>query len=187
MLELFDFLNKYTGVLQAIGTMLAAITSIFAIVISIITYVSQRKFNINSVKPILNIVLGDYENYIYIKVQNNGMGPAKIKNFECENYKNEKADSVIELIPKEIIINTQMRSKTVKLHSFNDFVESIEGKVIAPDKEIILVSYSPTDALDRQGIRKVLKDLVIRIDYADIYDNKQNLCIRDCNWFGRTL
>ncbi|QNU66015.1 hypothetical protein EHE19_014140 [Ruminiclostridium herbifermentans] len=187
MLEIFNFLDKYTGVLQAIGTMLAAITSIFAIVVSIITYESQRRFNVNSVKPILNIVFGDYETHIFIRVHNNGLGPAIIKNLQCENIKNEKANSVIELIPQEIIIKTQMGSKIVNLHSFNDFVESIEGRVIAPDNEITLVSYTPTDALDIQGIRQILKDLVIRVDYADIYDNKQSSCIRDCKWFGRTL
>ena len=35
-------------------------------------------------KPIIDILLGDYENDIYVKIMNNGVGPAIIDKLICE-------------------------------------------------------------------------------------------------------
>lgn len=66
---------------------LMALTSIFAVIISIISMVFtvifsvlQIKHNKNSVRPISAIKVTDYENKISVRIDNVGTGPLIIKN-----------------------------------------------------------------------------------------------------------
>lgn len=62
---------------------LTIIIALAAVFISIITYRSQVEHNKNSVKPIIDISLGDYVNDLFAKVKNKGVGPAKIQSIHC--------------------------------------------------------------------------------------------------------
>ena len=78
------------------------VISAAAVVISLTTYWSQKEHNKNSVRPILNITFGDYENDLYIRVDNNGVGPAIVAGVTCTccHFSEPKsADSLIGLMP----------------------------------------------------------------------------------------
>ncbi len=168
---------------EIITTISSIILLLAAVAISLITYHSQKIHNRNSVKPLLNIIFGDYEYDIHIKTQNNGVGPAIIKEILCSNNK-DKTNSLIELIPNEFQIKNH---GIVKLQNFVDFVENIEERVIAPNKEIIIIKYEPEYDSELVAIRTILKDISIKIRYVDIYQKEQPVRFRDCSWFGRTL
>lgn len=144
-MDIMNELNKYTDTLQVIGTILASFTSILAILIALLTYYSQKIHNRNSVKPLLNVIFGDYENCIYVKIQNNGVGPAIIKSMVCNNDKSETSDTLIGLIPKEKMVKIKNQQKIINLRHYNDFVKNIEERVIAPGNEIMLLNYTPDE------------------------------------------
>ena len=43
----------------------------------------MKEQNKNSVRPILNVSVGDYEDNIYVRLHNNGVGPAIITRIQC--------------------------------------------------------------------------------------------------------
>jgi hypothetical protein len=67
------------------------VLSLCAVIISILTARSQKTHNKNSVRPLLGIVVGDYEDDLYVRIDNNGVGPAIITNIKCcATYNNTK-------------------------------------------------------------------------------------------------
>lgn len=158
-------------------TILTAITAVMAIVISIITYRSQVKHNKNSVKPILNISVGDYVNEIFIKVKNKGVGPATITSCNCI----QSADA-------------QVRKEPAVINYFNDlhftwetFANDITNLSIAPGGEMVLLRACSEEIGSMNTIRKRLRDIEIQIEYVDIYNKKMPVAKKQLTWFGRTL
>lgn len=90
------------------GENLADITSVCAIVISIISIIFtttfsilQVKHNKNSVRPIASILLNDYENLLSVYIENVGTGPLTITKLSCSDGFHEE-NSLIELLPKAV-------------------------------------------------------------------------------------
>ena len=118
------------------------VTSVVAIIISINTYRSQKEHNKNSVRPILNIVLGDYEDDLYVRVDNNGVGPAIITAISCINTKTEgkkSSTSLVELVPYSATVKRMNSESIADLRTYTDFVEDIAGRTISPDHSIVLL------------------------------------------------
>lgn len=166
------------------------VLSVVAIVISIITFRSQKEHNKNSVRPILNIVFGDYEDDIYVRIDNNGVGPAIIKKIEC-SYCTEVSkvteNSLVDLIShwKSAQENADYLSET--LDYFTDFVENIKDRAIAPGHKIVLLQLTDPAYGQRIELRRFLKEVNVKISYTDIYNSKPWNCSRDADFFGRTL
>lgn len=166
------------------------VLSLVAIIISIITFRSQKEHNKNSVRPILNIVFGDYEDDIYVRVDNNGVGPAIIKKIECSycaevNKVAEK--SLVDLIShwKSSQKNEEYLSET--LDCFTDFVEDIANRTIAPGHQIVLLQLADPAHGQRIELRRFLREVNVKISYTDIYNSKPWECSRAGDFFGRTL
>ncbi|MEG0835607.1 MAG: hypothetical protein RR413_09210 [Christensenellaceae bacterium] len=156
---------------------LTAVTAVMAIVISIITYRSQVKHNKNSVKPILNISVGDYVNEIFIKVKNKGVGPATITLCNCIQS-----------------IDNRIRKETAVINYFDDvhfvwdtFANDITNLTIAPGGEMVLLRACIEDTESMNAIRKQLRNIEIQIEYIDIYNEKMPVARKQLTWFGRTL
>ena len=188
--EIIIHVSQPANFLDAIFSIGTIVLSVVAIIISIITFRSQKKHNKNSVRPILNIVFGDYENDIYIRVDNYGVGPAIIKGVECtyctENGKVAKK-SVVELIPSWILTQKNPECFSERMCYFTDFVKDITGKTIAPEHGIVLIKQKNPDPDKAMALRNFLKDISIKVFYTDIYDSKPWPCERSCDFFGRTL
>lgn len=156
---------------------LTAITAIMAIAISIITYRAQVKHNKNSVKPILNISLGDYMNELFIKVKNKGVGPATIMSINCIQNTNDT-----------------IRLENAIIDFFSDFnfvwdtfANDITNTTIAPNGEMVLIRARSNNTILLNTIRQRLQSIEISIEYVDIYNSKMPIVQRDLKWFGRTL
>lgn len=150
--------------------------SVFALFISIITMFFQQKHNKNSVIPLGRIIVGDYEDDIFVKIVNSGTGPLIVEKLYC-NLKNEKiTDTLIELL--EEILENEIAT---------DFVEDITNRVISPNKEIILFRITREEEIEEQlkkKLRQRLSDVTIEIKYKDIY-NQSFIEKRKLNFFGR--
>lgn len=171
---------------QIIMSCSSILISLIAIIISINTYKSQVRHNKNSVKPILNIVCGDYENNIYVRIDNNGVGPALIKSISCSTERRTEC-SLFELIPTEVRVTSSYFDGFVPLFPLTDFVEDIAGRTIAPAGNIILLQLVEPEEKQRFALRNVLQQITVYVEYTDIYGEEDMHAKRELNFFGRTL
>jgi hypothetical protein len=76
---MFDLLVSKPEAIAAIANTVAAFGSvavaIIAIFVSIKALRHQREHNKLSVKPLAQVLIGDYENRVYVKLVNTGTGP----------------------------------------------------------------------------------------------------------------
>lgn len=61
---------SYTDMIFSITSL---IISCITIVIAVNTYKANKEHNRNSVRPILEIALGDYENDLFVRIENSGV------------------------------------------------------------------------------------------------------------------
>lgn len=174
--------------IDVITSACSLLISVIAVIISINTYRSQKEHNKNSVRPILNIVLGDYEDDLYVRVDNNGVGPATISSIECtcsyfENSMN--ANSLVELIPYEASVQGERGGSIANMHSFTDFVEDITGRTIPPGGHITLLQIKEPKKGQLLALRNLLCKCFVIIKYTDIYNSKMWDCERSLDFFGR--
>lgn len=174
-----------------IGTSIfSLVLSVVAIIISINTYRSQKEHNKNSVRPILNIVLGDYEDDLYVRVENNGVGPAIVSsiNCTCSCFRElMSANSLVDLIPYEATVQGKNGGANANMHSFTDFVEDITGRTIPPGGSITLLQIENPKREQLLAFRNFLQECSVEIGYTDIYSSNPWECKRSLDFFGRTL
>lgn len=159
------------------GDNLTNITSVCAIVISIISIVFtttfsilQVKHNKNRVRPIASILLNDYENLLSVYIENVGTGPLTITKLTCSDGF-RKENSLIELLP------------TVN-QNWSTFCESIDGRTIPVGGQVVLVEIQPQDEKIRSKIRAALSKIEVSVEYSDIYNSKF-IKRRKLSYFGR--
>lgn len=146
---------------------------------AIYSVAGDRNHNRLSVKPMPDVILGDYEDVIEVILKNEGLGPLKILDFEVSNGKTTK-DSVIDFMPDPPQVIT-----------WKDFSKNLKDRVLAPgEKKNLLIleqedkylrSYNPF----KEEVRKALSVLTIKITYTGVYEETFKPYIRDLNWFVR--
>lgn len=153
---------------------MALFVSITSIVIGIIGLHIQRKHNKKSVLPIGTINLADYENCIRVSISNNGIGPMIIEN--CVTRSTTELKSYpIDWIPEYIVLDT--------------YRKKLEGHAIISGNSLTIleITIDETDQEDlktRDEIRSILKSLIMKINYKDVY-GKSFEVTRKFDWFGR--
>ena len=157
------------------------IVAISAVVISIISLVvarnalhAQREHNILSVKPIAHFSRGDYEDCIFVKIKNYGLGPLLVDSFDVKKDQNNYKTIVdsLEGLASEITWDT--------------FTDSIDGRVLAPNQEFVLLKVTfDKDRVDViNNIRKSLAKTTLSIKYNNIYDKTLPVKTEELKWFG---
>lgn len=141
----------------------------------------QREHNYKSVKPIASIDLGDYENDIYVKITNNGIGPMIIK--EASMSKGDiKSENLIELLPETIKYNVTWDtfSSDIRQHSIK-----VDGCIYWLRKKFDVTDQNDSNL--RRALREELKKITIKVQYTDIYEKNHYEIERDLKWFERAL
>jgi len=153
----------------------AVFTSVISLAVATKALKIQRKHNCLSVKPIAHFSVGDYEDCIYVKLQNYGLGPLIIENFYATKNNNNYI-SVIESLG-------DLSSKI----TWNAFTGSIDEKVISPDNESILLKGSFDENQDeiKKDIQKSLSKTKLTLIYKDIYNEMQPEKTHELTWFSR--
>ncbi len=185
------------------------IIDFFSMIISgftlLMTYkISSRANNIskNSVRPYLDIIIGNYSECTYIKIKNNGLGTAIIKNiiftYENKNLINQPicASNIIDAIIK---YNEHITSENKINNKYVTFVDDIKNRGIGAHDEIIILekryekinnSQEMKDirngmSPERKKLLTFLKHLKIKVEYINIFGDEINPpCERKLHFFG---
>ena len=109
MNEIIAHVQMPTNWVDILFTAASILISIVAVFISVQTFRSQKEQNKNSVRPILNVSVGDYEDNIYVRLHNNGVGPAIITRIQC-NVRRILSSFFAWLEDEDYIIKSPVRS-----------------------------------------------------------------------------
>lgn len=193
--------NKYSTMIDFFSMIISGLTLLM-------TYkISTRANNIskNSVRPYLDIIIGNYNNHTYIKIKNNGLGTAIIKNIDFI-YENKLTNESMYTSDIITIINEYNKyiNPSENDNKYVTFVEDIKGRGIGPQDEIIILEkrYECTNSTNqkeakfikniispkRKKLLNVLKDLKIKVEYTNVFgDEIIPSCERELHFFGRNL
>ena len=128
----------------------------------------------------MDIVLGDYSEDKYIKIENNGCGPAII----CES--NFSIEDICEDSPKRAY-NKYLQKKgndIIKDNVWETFVDNINERTIGAEREKIIIHLKSNNKELNDQFLKVFSKMKIKIRYKDTY-NRQKTIERTCLFFGR--
>lgn len=176
---MLSFLDQYSNLLIALTSICAVVISVVSVVFTVRFSSLQIKHNQNSVRPISAIKVSDYENSIAVKIGNHGTGPLIIKKLyftdEREDRQGIKYDTIIELMPS---ID----------QSWNTFTECVNGWSIPVNGNIIPIALKPISKpmsdLTKRKVRGALSTITVHLEYKDIYDNEFT-DERKLDFFGR--
>lgn len=185
--DVLNFLVAKPDVANAVAAMGSAVLAGVACILSFISlYVAraalrhQREHNRLSVRPLAYIMIGDYENQLFVKLRNNGTGPMIVKSLSIIGAQNE-AEPLINAMP-------DLHPKV----SWTNFVEECSGRSIPPGGELVLLDLSSESSsspgqfrLSRDKVRLALGKLEVRAEYTDIYGTKLPASSRSLKWFHR--
>lgn len=132
----------------------------------------QVKHFRNSVHPIAQIVLGDYENLLFVEVRNYGVGPLLISRLFAKSGGTDysRLIDLFDSVDQEWV----------------DFVEKVDGMTIPVGGTIVLAKIQPKSEQIRTKVRSILSKVTIVVDYTDIYGQMFHT-ERNLSFFGRTL
>lgn len=126
-------------------------------------------------KPIAHFSKGDHEDKIFVKLKNYGMGPLLISSFDIKKDKSNF---------KRLIDSFDGLASEV---SWDTFTDDIERRVLAPQKEFVLVqaSFSPEQESIKNAIRKSLAKTSLTVEYKCLYNEQQPPVEEKLDWFAR--
>lgn len=165
-----SYLNFDSNSLIAISSICAVIISIISVIFTVIFSIQQLKHNKNSVRPISAIKLSDYENQIAVKLENVGTGPLTIRKLIFKNYSQESS-TLISMMPDIDQL-------------WNTFIESVDGWTIPVGGQLIFLELCPQNDEIKTLVRNELSKITVFLEYTDIYGTKfQDK--RSLDFFGR--
>jgi len=153
---------------------LAIIISMLALFATLYEAYLQRTHNRKSVRPLIQIDLGDHENKLYVYIRNNGLGPMII----------DKLSFTKNGTPYAYIKDCLDIPSTSYMHVL---VNDAAKRVVLPNAHLVVFEKAFGDHAQNTEIdlvRKQLTPITLKVNYRDIYDNKFTF-VRDLNWFSR--
>lgn len=174
-------LQEFLSDPQNLITSVAVILSFLSTLLALWAVFLQREHNRISVKPLPDIVFGDYENEIKVGIHNHGLGPMILVNVEILKNQTVIANNVIDLMPDQ-----------PRGISWEDFVQLLKDRVLAPGEEKMLVKLSgnsenKTFVKFRNKVREELAPLTVKIYYKGIYDKNDRIFEKSLDWFDRPI
>lgn len=140
--------------------------------LAIIVYVARLAHSIHQrqTSPIGNLIIGNYEDLIFVGIGNSGMAPMRIRNLRA-TYKDGVADA-----------------KTIYSSIFEN-ADEVEGRIVASAERLTLLSFGfiPGSRFDderRATIRNILKDITIELCYTDGQEKVEYTLTQDLSMFG---
>lgn len=147
-----------------------------ALLVTLFGFYLQRRESEKSQKPIPQIVFGDTAKQIFVRVQNNGVGPLITNQLTFIKNGNSYTDieECLDLDPKSYM-HTQ--------------ITGADKKVLIPGSylEVFSTQFEEYEAeKEMDVVRKQLSQLTLKVDCQDIYNNKTAI-ERELKWFSRHL
>lgn len=179
MENIISFLSANDKVVTAWTAIAALFVSVVSIAIAVSNFVMQRRHNRKSVQPIGHISVGSYENRIFVRLWNHGVGPMIVKTVAVNKVGEQQTKhSIIDFMPG-----------LPKNRPWTTYVPDIAGRALSANDHITLIALEG-DTRDkgyvsaRQAVRKALSSLSIKIDYENIYEEKMKPAFRNLDWFA---
>lgn len=169
---MLDWIAKNASVIVAVC---AAIISLASLAVAIRALRSQREHNYLSVRLIGHFSRGDYEDCIFVKLKNYGVGPLLIGSFIVQAAQSTHKRLIDAL--------GSVASET----TWDTFTDTIDGRALAPNKEFVLLkgSFSTSQKAVKAKIRLALSKMTLRLTYKDIYGRVQPEIREPLSWFAR--
>jgi len=171
-------LSTAADIANVIIAFLALAVASTSIVLTLWSIKSQERHNRLSLTPIPQIFAGDYEDRLFVSVENSGPGTAIILETAVRGEQGEKDDLISHMpaTPAGLFWKTYI-SRTV-------------GRAIQPGEELFLIELvgdhsDPQFAAYRDQCRRALAKLTVTISYTDVYKTAFDPCSRPLDWFGR--
>jgi hypothetical protein len=127
---------------------------------------SDKELARDAVRPLAYVMVGDYEERLFVKVANNGTGPMIIKSIIVNN----SPQPLIDAMPDLGDVN------------WTNFVEDSVNRSVPAGGEIVLVDLASDSnpnvsprrfAEARDLVRDALGNITVRVVYTDIYNKNQ--------------
>jgi len=175
-----NWLAENSNAVIALTAILATFTSAYSILRGEANAKAQRLHNKLSVKPIGQIAVGDWQDRLYVGLENAGSGPLIVHTLRIIENGELQHEHLIELMPR-LPVGTYWK---------NFIREGIEGRAILPGNVLKLVELEIDDRRSEQGsirdeVRRTLAKYEIVLEYGDIYDQKVRKVTRHLTWFVR--
>lgn len=165
MLEVLAHIQQPTDTLHLVTTVGTTVIAVASMLFAGCGYFLQKRHNIMSVMPILNIFTEATDNRIYIALENNGIGPAIINELVWKSDTSSNS-SLFNMI-------NSTHSNGFKFAACSD---GISKRALSPEKSIILFDYSEKDDSDFKREKEVMvgffSKLRLEVSYTDIYNSK---------------
>ncbi|MGQ0684702.1 hypothetical protein [Bradyrhizobium sp.] len=180
--EFASFLSTHEKLVTAWTAIAALIVSFLALLATIANSVMQRRHNRKSVHPIGHISVGDYENQLFVRIRNDGIGPMIVKKVTVRNQENgETKGSIIDFMT-DLPFDYQ----------WTTFVGDITDRAISANDHLTLILLEGDVQDDRflssrHLVRQLVSKLSIQVKYENIYGERMAPASRNLDWFGRLL
>jgi hypothetical protein len=132
----------------------------------------------STIRPLANIMVGDYEKHVFVKVVNNGAGSMIIKSITINNSPQPLNIALSEALPKDI--------------RWRHFTSGYAVRSVPAGREFVLVdlhssTYTGVNAGkfagDRDLVRRELGNITVRVEYTDMYNKNQPASERTLDLF----
>lgn len=140
--------------------------------LALIVYVARLAHSIHQkqTSPIGSMIVGNYEDMIFVAIGNMGMGPMKIRNLKARS--------------KDTAAHSEAAIK-----SFFSNTDELQGRTVASAERLTLLSFGfvPGSRFDderRATIRNSLKDITIELCYTDSKEKVEYTLTQDLSLFG---
>ena len=153
---------------------MATVISLLALLATFYQLYLQRVHNEKSLKPLVQIDLMDRGKLLYVRIQNNGVGPLIVEKLTF--LKNGKSysnlEDCLELSPRS--------------YQHLSIIESVKKVLVAGSYLEVFSKQFEESSTDEEldSTRRQLAALTLRMDGLDIYNNKVTV-ERDLRWFMR--
>lgn len=168
------WLTNNTDLCMAITSICSMVIAMIALLLSLYSICSQIKFNKKSIIPICDVVLGDYEECLFVKIKNVGLGTMIIDSVNCTNLRTGESENILVNLLPDVD------------QKWEDFSGALEKKAVSADTEIYMMKICPKNDKIRKILRSYLQNISISVEYRDLYDKKY-VYFRELSFFGRLL
>ena len=141
--------------------------------LAIVVYVARLAYTIHQSRemPIGNVIIGNYQDAIFVAIRNAGMGEMKIRNLK-------------------ILATSYGEPWEAPIKTFVEDLEKTEGRILSPSEKLDLLSigFIPGSRFDdekRTSIRNALKGMTILMCYTDSKEQVEYTLTQDLSLFGR--
>ena len=171
---MINWLINNVDLCMAITSICSMIIAMMALILSLYSSYSQIKFSKKSVIPICNIVVGDYEECLFVKIMNVGLGTMIIDTVKCTDLRTGRIENIlVNLLPD---VNQK----------WEDFSGPLEKFAFSAGHEVYMMKICPQNDKIRNQLRKCLRHICINVEYRDLY-NKTYVYSQELDFFGRLL